>query len=245
MKYQVIKARDTLWYIKAGLCILVISLLLFWLGMLRGEHVRGTLLAENEALKLELADDKTRLAESLKRIAALERSEELARAGLQQAGEEIEQLQDRNNQLEKELSFYRSIMAPELDKKGLTIDSLEVRPDAADRHRYHFRLVLTQAKKQDWYLKGSFRLTLHGEQNGSPVQLTTSQILDKSTRPTFSFRYFQRIEGIMTLPEGFAPHRIVVVAQTSNGREKAEASFPWPSAESKSHAETKKTEETE
>ncbi|KFZ38351.1 hypothetical protein HR45_07645 [Shewanella mangrovi] len=136
----------------------------------------------------------------------------------------------RQQDLERELSFYRSIMAPEYSIDGVAINSLELLPKAAAGD-YKLKLVLTQLKKRKQQLKGKAIIQLKGSKAGEDVEIPLESV-NNGAKLDFSFRYFQVLETEMSLPEGFKLQQIAVkvvvpASRWSKGGE-TEQSFSVP-----------------
>ncbi|GGI69625.1 DUF6776 family protein [Shewanella gelidii] len=118
-------------------------------------------------------------------------------------------------ELERELAFYRSIMAPEHNAQGVAIHGLEMSagllPDS-----YHIKLVLTQLKKRKGYLKGKVAVTLHGTLDGKPQSIAMSSLTDEKLK--FNFRYYQVFESKFELPEGFSLTQVKVKVNVPKSR---------------------------
>ncbi len=226
MSFKVVESKSGVWYISLGGLFIILLLLSGWFGWKQGgartvelSHQLTIVSGLHDELKLQVATLQQQLLE-------IERREKIALVSVKQSSEDMLALQEQTKQLEKELSFYRSIMAPELGQSGLTIDSLKVIPESGGR--YYFELVLTQTKKQDWYLKGSFNLSLLGKQHDKAVTLPMkSLIMEENWKPEFSFRYFQKIEGRFQLPENVTIASVSVTASTKKGKQRVEKNFPW------------------
>ncbi|RMG57826.1 MAG: hypothetical protein D6717_04105 [Gammaproteobacteria bacterium] len=164
---------------------------------------------ENRRLNRELAYQRQSAAIEHKALDEVRRALETAEA--------------ENLRLKEELSFYRSIVSPSAMRPGLHIQSLQLEKGAG-KGEYHYRLVLTLVRGNNRVAKGRARLTVLGTHQGRPatVEVGGSEALK------FSFRYFQRLEGDLKLPEGFEPHAVRVVATPSVKRlEATEHEFPW------------------
>ena len=135
----------------------------------------------------------------------------------------LEQAQAENLRLKEELSFYRSIVSPSTMRPGLHIQSLTLE-NGAQKGEYHYRVVLTLVRGNGRVAKGRARLSVLGTRQGKPATVEVSG--REALR--FSFRYFQRLEGDLKLPEGFEPRALRVVAEPATGKlEAAEREFPW------------------
>ena len=125
-------------------------------------------------------------------------------------------LQDRIAQLNEEINFYKGIMVPNAADQGLRIERLKFSSNVPGRVRYS--LLLTQVvDKHDYdYVQGGIRISVVGQEAGQEKSFNLSE-LDHGKEDTveFRFRYFQRINGELMLPDGFEPREVMVVARSS------------------------------
>ncbi len=130
-------------------------------------------------------------------------------------------------QLREELNFYRNIISPPNKKSGLRIQSLKLESAEAGKNTYRFKMVLVQALKHDWKMRGKARFEISGLQAGEKTVLRFPRPIDKPI--DFNFKYFQDLEGQLELPPGFEPQWIKVNV-TSRGRnaQTVEQTYPWP-----------------
>lgn len=240
MAYQVVPKRTWRWYIRWLLLAVILLAASYALGLATAAQRKAIWQAQYTELQNRLARTLEDMSNMRRKLAQLEAEAQMARASVKTSQEELEKLQHDKQRLEKELAFYRSIMAPENNKKGLTIDSLAIR--AGDKpQQWHYELVLTQAKKQDWYLKGTVNFTITGRQNEQPLQLSGNTLFpEQGMMPRFSFRFFQRLTGVIQLPSGFTPEKISITATTRDGKHKTSAEFDWSEIEEPNHARKQK-----
>jgi hypothetical protein len=172
-----------------------------------------------------------------KRLNILNVELDVERMAVEKIEQNLKALDAENFNLKKELAFYQKVMAPEKQADGLMIDKVEIEPTSSDNH-YRFRVVLVQTNKQKRYAKGYIEVTLVGSQQNQPtsLDLQTISALDRE-QLSFSLQYFQVLEGIFTLPEGFSPEQINVAAILPKGKwqkyRRLEQSYPWPLPEQK------------
>lgn len=119
----------------------------------------------------------------------------------------------QQTELERELAFYRSIMAPEDNPQGIAIHGLEL-TDGMTANTQTLKLVLTQLKKRKSHLKGTANILLIGLQKGKVAELNLASL----SKLKFSFRYFQVFESEFTLPDGFILSRIKVKVKVPKTR---------------------------
>ena len=226
MELKVIQPKTWRWYSAVALLIITAMALSAWFAWHLSHQVRNTLEQNVEQLSATNNQLQDTIYNNEKSITELGRSEQMAKASVDQTGLNMEQLQEVNKHLEKELSFYRSIMAPELDKNGLNIQKFEMLKIENDI--YEFSLTLTQVKKQDWYLKGSYSIELITDNDGKEMKVALNpMILDSPFKPRFSFRYFQTLSSRFQLPVAIKPQAIMVSARTQDGKQRVTKRYPW------------------
>lgn len=73
-------------------------------------------------------------------------------------------------------------------------------------------------------------LTVSGERDSRPAELSHVSVVESGEEHLeFSFKYFQRIEGLLSLPPGFVPRRVFVKVDAMRERpSRTEQSFEWP-----------------
>ena len=143
-------------------------------------------------------------------------------------------LTNKVSELEEQVSFYRGLMSPTDNVRGLTIGKFSVEATAF-LGQYRYKVIIQQVAAKHRMLNGRLFINIIGKQNGQAVILPLNElsnvIKDKEIR--LRFKYFQNIAGELTLPDGFEPEQIQVLAKSS-GRDavNVEKKFGWPIAES-------------
>lgn len=120
-------------------------------------------------------------------------------------------------------------MAPSEVSKGLQVDQLSLRQGRVEG-QYAFKLVLTQVGDNKSYISGVVVVNIIGDRNGEqeviPLRDLSGDVEELGVR--FRFRYFQDVEGMLTLPDNFEPYEIQVVAKAEgNKASEAERTFDW------------------
>ena len=169
-------------------------------------------------------------AELRERVAILERATQVERQAYSHVDRTLKDMQDQILDLQEELAFYRGIVTARGKTQALEIQSFKVQQDG-DEGRYRYKLVLTRVMKNDKVVEGTVNLTVAGEQEGSFKELNLAQLSDKGEADLkLQFRYFQRLEGSLTLSEGFVPHRVLLqVTTTGKKQARVEKAYNWPS----------------
>jgi len=132
-------------------------------------------------------------------------------------------------QLQSELDFYRRLAGTGGAQSGLDIYRVEVIPTDSGRV-FQFILTLTQNIRRAAIITGRARVDIEGTMEDRPVTLYWSQVSDGETpEPTFRFKYFQQLERLITLPEGFEANQLTVRLRSGSLRTPVEQSMEWAS----------------
>lgn len=204
-------------------------------GWYVGQNRQIALSSERSALSEEL-DESRREAEALQRqVVVLQRGNAVERQASEQVRQEVTALNEKIYQLEKEITFYKNLMSPAAGAKRLQVHDLALETTSRDR-RFRFKLVLTQVTERRERIKGRVKMTVSGVADGSRREISLGQLGVDAEEISFSFRYFQELEGELTLPEGFAPESIRVTARSSGRKPlRVEREFTWSAQEAESH----------
>lgn len=199
------------------------------IGNLKGFRVQGQAIAERDQLRAEL---QTRLSEAdtlSQQVANLSLASEVDQASSEGVRQEVIELKGEIAALQEDISFYRSLMAPNENQRGLTIGSVEVISTGAPR-QYDFKVVVQQLATSHQLLNGSLNINIIGRENGVvqviPIKDLSQQINVEDIR--LRFKYFQSVEGLVELPFGFTPERIELMARsTGKNATEVEKKFGW------------------
>jgi hypothetical protein len=201
----------------------------FWLGRQAVYSGLGLDPALYREMQRQLPEERAR-ADQLAQELEVERTRrEVDRRSLELVREDIAAHKEEIAALEEGLRFYRSLMAPGEIAQGLSLRDIELVARSEPGH-YAFRIVAQQEALRHQLLKGELRAEVFGTREGESTTYLLAELsddLDGDTVP-LRFRYFQAIEGEMTLPDGFQPEGISVVARSSTPREaEVTARYQW------------------
>ena len=178
-----------------------------------------------------LQETSAELEAAKERLAVIERSDQVSRTANESLQDSLREREEEITALRADLAFYQRLVGGRSQaRQGLTVHGVAVKP--IGRSGGHaLRVTLTQNLKKGAVNQGSVEVTLEGVQDKSLRTLTWSELTqhENPIPMSFSFKYFQQLDGSLMLPEGFTPNRIVVAVK-SQGGERAEQSFPWNEA---------------
>jgi len=128
--------------------------------------------------------------------------------------------------LTNELAFYRRLAGASGKLEGLSINKFIIEPTASSRV-FHFTLTLTQNLQKARTINGVINISIRGSLASQPALLDWQSLHPESdTAPEFKFKYFQQIQGYLTLPSGFKPETIEVILKPAKKPE-VQGNFPW------------------
>jgi hypothetical protein len=166
--------------------------------------------------------------EQARRVVA-ERDADVMRRANELLRESERDRQDEIASLQADLAFYRRLGGASGSQAPLAVHYLELQTTQSPRV---YRMIFTLTQNLRWaaVISGQVQLGLDGILNGTATHLTQEQLLAESARPlTFKFKYFQQLERLITLPEGFEADRLTVRLRSGVLREPVEKSMAWQS----------------
>ncbi|WP_144821388.1 DUF6776 family protein [Marinobacter piscensis] len=198
-------------------------------GLAQGGFRFSTAEASRERLQEKVTTLEADYREARQKLVSLERGKLIDEQALHQARKIIVDLETRVGELNSDLTFYKNIMAPSETSEGLQVDRFSLTSNRQPG-QYDFKLVLTQVGNNKSYISGVVAVNLIGmraEEKEVIALRDLSQDIE-NLGVKFRFRYFQDVEGKLTLPDGFEPLEVQVVAQ-AKGRKasQAERTFDW------------------
>lgn len=234
----VIKQQKTLtWYISVVSLVMILLVGIFvigrYLAIVDLRMTKTNLLESQQALN----DANTRLKITSEKLVMENQSSKIDLQSNQALVNNVKELQQVINDLDGELKFYRKIMAPELEKSGLTIDLLTL-SKTQTHHQFHFRLTLLQVGKQMQFLKGELVLKVSGLMDGKEKEIDFRELGTSNAKLfQFQFKYFQNIQGFIDLPLGFDAQKVTILARTKGLKknQKAESWIHWQPEESQNY----------
>lgn len=162
---------------------------------------------------------------------------ELDRRALELVRSEMASENDRIGELEEELRFYRSLMAPKRVPQGVSVRQPELVAKKGDR-RFAFRIITQQNARKHLLLKGTLAVEVQGQFAGQEVSYPLSELSAdvEDEAVALQFRYFQALEGGINLPIGFEPKAISVLVKVSKPKKlEFREQYPWQLQERFTH----------
>jgi hypothetical protein len=213
-------------------------LVLLLTALLLGGFCLGRYTAHEGVLSIPdaLVSARSRLSKSretldvaLAEVQRLRTQHEVDSRALEMLRVEIAAGKERIADLEEGLSFYRSMVGSEGAGDGLRLLKPEL-VQGGSPERFSYRFFVQQLAREYRMVEGQLSVDVIGDQGEEEVSFPLAELSDgfSDGGAALHFRYFQAIEGELTLPDGFVPRGVVVVVRTSKPRETEErADYPW------------------
>jgi hypothetical protein len=209
--------------------IVFVAALSYWYGGTSARQAYLQAVEERDTLRVEVVSRGEQIDELRQQVANLELGSQVDRKASEGVRTEVIELKSRIAQLQEDISFYRSLMAPSDNQRGLTIGSLDVLSTGVPR-QYEYKLIVQQLATRHTLLNGSLKFNVVGRQREKMVTLPLKDLSDSVAQENIKlrFKYFQTLEGRLQLPEEFEPVRIELVAR-STGKQAVvvEKKFGW------------------
>jgi len=182
--------------------------------------------AAMQAMVTQLQDQNNELVTKLARF---EQSDAIDSTTNKEMLKSLAEKEQEVKTLNEELSFYKKIVSPEGFDEGLGIDSFSM--DYAENvNEYNYKLVLTQVGGGSLEARGTVLLRVQGTQDGFEKVLEWWDLRPDSSlpMPSFGFKYFQRMDGKIILPDGFIARVVLVkIIPDSTSLKSSEQSYTW------------------
>jgi hypothetical protein len=154
-------------------------------------------------------------------LGAVESQLAIERAAHKQLAAQVQSLAFENARLEEDLAFFDSLLPAGPVSEGVSIRRLKM--ELLPSNQFRYRLLIMRRGNNERDFAGSLALSITIVQDGKPAVLTFPGKDDKPEPFRLEFRRYQRIEGILTLPEG-AQVKNVQARVLENGKLRAQQS---------------------
>jgi hypothetical protein len=179
---------------------------------------------ESRVAALETENAELRADNAKLRAANIRQESELAMsAGTQVSlSKQALQLQTENSQIKEELVFLQTLVADSNKQGGLAIQRVVVEPEREDAWHYSLLLVRGGNPKEEFDGHVTLQVMLHPAVADGPIALPAIVTLPDDQPQTaaalkLKFKYYQRLEGTIVVPDG-AWVRAVTVRAFESGQ---------------------------
>jgi len=212
------------------IALLITTVVAYFFGKYRAEvewqdAVSAFALLEKDYFKA--VRENTNLKESLEfEKAKNSRDSQIKRLAYDEVAQTLAATSNEVANLKEDIRFYESIIEGDENKKGLQIKSLNLNKDGATG-RYRYKVVIINSDYGKNKSKGTLSIELEGLQEGELKRVKVPAAEDSDDVPLL-FKYLQRVEGVIVVPDNFQPQRVGIMARLSGKKAvKNEKWYNW------------------
>ena len=203
------------------LSLLLLGLFMAW----QAEPALKALRAEHAALVASYASARGELESLKQQVATLSRSDQISRAANLEVQQTLAERDEEIAALRADVEFYERLVGATGQRRGLSVHAARFQPEAGGSWRY--TVTLTQNLNRGAISRGDLRFAVEGVAAGVLKTLDWDTLRQAEAAPpqAYSFRYFQKLEGSIVLPQGFTPQRVRVRLDGASAG--TEVVVPW------------------
>lgn len=152
--------------------------------------------------------------------------DKLTMQGLQTS---IARMSQQIAQLKEDVLFYKKITEGGDSESGLVVSKLDLLSTPTPNH-FLYKIKFVQAGGTERAIEGYTNISVSGVQDDAEVTLPLSVVSNvvQGENIKLRFRSFQDVEGELTLPAGFEPARVEILAVTEGPSSKSiQKNFTW------------------
>ena len=149
---------------------------------------------ENRVVRGELETARGTLSER-------DRQLQIEKAAQGELARTVAQLQDENATLKEDLGFLRNIMSSGTTPEGIAMSNLKVERDGKP-NEYRYRMLLTQGGQRKQDFRGKVQIVARVDKDGAMTTLTIPDMPPADQAGAFEFRFYQKVEGRFSIPDG-------------------------------------------
>lgn len=166
---------------------------------LAGFH-RGEAQKELAALREQAARLGVENIQLSSQIAQYERQIQIEQASSQEVSKQLKNLSDENGRLQEDLAFFQNLTAMRGKEGDLGVHRLRLERDKMPGE-YHLRMLLVQSGQRAKEFSGSYQLVATVLKNGQRTTYLFPQDVSGNAQFQLSFKYYQRVEQSIQLPQ--------------------------------------------
>ena len=165
---------------------------------------------EQIAVLQNQVDDLTKERDKLKQDAnTIDSKLNIDRSMQKQLTDQVKSLTLENQKLKDDLAFFEGLMPSGTGMEGLSVQNLKVEIVSPGQLRY--RALVVQGVKNGKDFVGELQFFINLVQGGKPVtMLFPDPKIGDAGKLKLSFRHYQRVEGVISLPDGAAAKNVLV-----------------------------------
>jgi hypothetical protein len=194
------------WYLRWSMMVpfVLAALGLAWWAYGSGLELAGFHRSETQQELNRLRDQVSRLETENKQlsgqVAQFERKIQIEQASSQETAKQLKNQADENVRLQEDLAFFQNLTAMRGREGELGVHRLRLERDKMPGE-YRLRMLLVQSGQRVKEFSGSYQLVATVLRDGQRTTLLFPQNASGNTQFQLSFKYYQRVEQSIQLPQ--------------------------------------------
>lgn len=135
------------------------------------------------------------------------------------------------NASERDLRVYKDLLSPgaKSNPMGISLGVFTVVPVKELGH-FNYSLTVQKLATKEADFSGFLEFRIIGQQAGKSLQLSLYQVSSQVTEPSIpvTFKYFQTLEGELSLPQDFVPQTVELVVKSEEKKSIIATELDWP-----------------
>jgi septal ring factor EnvC (AmiA/AmiB activator) len=212
------------WYLRWSLVIpfVLAALALAWWAYGSGLELAGFQRSQTQEELAKLREQTTKLTDENKhlndRVAQYERQIQIEQASSNETSKQLKNLSDENARLQEDLAFFQNLTAMHGKEGELGVHRLRLERDKMPGE-YHLRMLLVQSGQRAKEFSGSYQLVATVLENGAKTTRLFPQSESGNAQFQLNFKYYQRVEQSIQLPQNIQLESIQVRIFEQGARE--------------------------
>ncbi len=170
-------------------------------------------------------EERDKLGETLKE---LDHQLLIDKTAYQELSTALENSSQEISRLRQEVDFYRNIVSPNENHKGLQVSGFRLVPKV-EEGEWSLSLVLVHTVKQHTNINGELTIEIEGHQDGV-LKIVDADALGADYDSKMRFKYYRRVRTQVSVPVGFEPSRVSVVFKLPGKNSPVLSEwYAWPS----------------
>jgi outer membrane murein-binding lipoprotein Lpp len=194
------------WYLRWSLVLPFVlgAGFLIWFAYISGLQFAGFSRSETEEEINQLRGKVSKLeAENTQlnsQVVNYERQMQMAQGSSQETVRQMKVLNDQNAKLQEDLAFFQSLTATNAKEGDLAVHRLRVERDNLPGE-FHVKMLLVQGGQRAKEFVGHCQIVATMTQNGQKITKLFPQVNTPNTLFQLKFKYYQRVEQSIQLPQ--------------------------------------------
>lgn len=186
---------------------------MFWVYHLGGDFT-GTNIREMRDKISSLSQQVDALTKENGRLSSLADASEsqlnMIRSSRDQMANQVSSLESENVKIKEDLAFFDSLLPTNLGNQGLTINRVQMDKVSSTQLRYRLLVLRGQQRTNDFIGQLAIDVTVSKNGKVQVLHFPTGQSEAEKERFKLSFKYYQRVDGVLTLPDGVMVKSVLV-----------------------------------